>query len=152
MSPDMNTVYWRLGLFASVPQVNHCNTQRGTVNCLLMDSNLTEPVLEDDDMHPEYDFSSGVRGKYARAYREGYTITIHQEDGTTVTQHFKPDADAIILEPDVQEYFPDSEAVNRALRSLIALIPQKRKRSRTVRKASVPGPQRQTASGDSPRP
>ncbi|MEI2611179.1 MAG: hypothetical protein V9G20_21315 [Candidatus Promineifilaceae bacterium] len=58
----------------------------------------------------------------------------------------------IVLEPDVQEYFPDSEAVNRALRSLIALIPQKRKRSRTVRKASVPGPQRQTASGDSPRP
>jgi hypothetical protein len=30
------------------------------------------------------------------------------------------------LEPDVLEYFPNSESVNRALRSLIALIPNKR--------------------------
>ena len=31
----------------------------------------------------------------------------------------------VILEPDVREYFPDSESVNNALRSLIMLIPQK---------------------------
>ena len=30
-----------------------------------------------------------------------------------------------MLEPDVRQYFPDSEAVNNALRSLIALIPRK---------------------------
>ena len=30
-----------------------------------------------------------------------------------------------MLEPDVRQYFPDSEAVNHALRSLIALIPRK---------------------------
>jgi hypothetical protein len=30
-----------------------------------------------------------------------------------------------MLEPDVREYFPDSEAVNEALRGLIALIPRK---------------------------
>jgi hypothetical protein len=31
---------------------------------------------------------------------------------------------AVMLEPDVSAYFPDSEATNRALRGLIALIPQ----------------------------
>lgn len=32
---------------------------------------------------------------------------------------------AITLDPDVREYFPDSESVNRALRGLIALIPSR---------------------------
>ena len=32
---------------------------------------------------------------------------------------------AIDLDPDVRRYFPDSEAVNRALRGLIELIPEK---------------------------
>ncbi|HGJ66142.1 TPA: hypothetical protein ENS27_12290 [bacterium] len=32
---------------------------------------------------------------------------------------------AVMLEPDVKEYFPDSESVNNALRSLISLIPDK---------------------------
>ena len=117
-----------------------------------MKDNQIDTMTEDEDMRPEYDFSGGVRGKHFRAYREGHTVTIHKEDGSTVTQQFKPDADAIILEPDVREYFPDSEAVNRALRSLIALIPQKRKRSKTVRKAPVPATQHQAAAGDSPHP
>ena len=38
----------------------------------------------------------------------------------------------IHLAPDVRRYFPDSNAVNAALRGLIALIPAKR---RAVRKA-----------------
>jgi hypothetical protein len=33
----------------------------------------------------------------------------------------------VILEPDVREYFPDSQAVNKALRALIALVPPKRR-------------------------
>jgi hypothetical protein len=36
----------------------------------------------------------------------------------------------VLLQPDVREYFPDSESVNAALRSLIALmaeLPTKRK-------------------------
>ena len=33
---------------------------------------------------------------------------------------------AVMLEPDVREYFPDSETVNSVLRSLIMLIPRKR--------------------------
>jgi len=76
-------------------------------------------------MLPEYDFSGGVRGKHYKAYREGHTVKIHRENGTTIVQHFKLEEGAVLLEPDVKKYFPDSEAVNKALRSLIALIPSK---------------------------
>jgi hypothetical protein len=88
------------------------------------DSNLNPQNIE-DDMRPEYDFSGGVRGKHYRAYREGHTIKIHQPDGTVTVQQFAPDEGAIVLEPDVRAYFPDSEAVNKVLRGLIALIPEK---------------------------
>ena len=47
----------------------------------------------------EYDFSKGVIGKYAKQYAEGTNI--------------------VVLEPDVAEVFPDSAAVNQALRQLI---------------------------------
>ena len=76
-------------------------------------------------MLPEYDFRGGVRGKHARSYRQGHAVKIHKADGTTSVQHFTLAEGAVMLEPDVQEYFPDSEAVNRALRGLITLIPSK---------------------------
>ncbi len=60
-------------------------------------SNVTDPV---DEMLPEYDFSGGVRGKYAERYARSVNI--------------------VLLDPDVAEVFPDSDAVNRALRSLAA--------------------------------
>jgi len=78
-------------------------------------------------MQPEYDFSGGERGKHADAYHQGHTVTIHQADGTTRIQHFTLQEGAVVLDPDVREYFPDTESVNTALRSLIALIPKKRK-------------------------
>lgn len=81
----------------------------------------------DGDMRAEYDFRGGVRGKHYHAMRAGYTITIHKPDGSTVTREMRPTAGAVILEPDVQAYFPDSESVNAVLRSLIGLIPNKRK-------------------------
>ena len=83
---------------------------------------------ENDDMRPEYDFKSmkgGVRGKHYRAMQAGYTVTIHKADGTTLIKEVKPVEGAVILQPDVREYFPDSEAVNKALRCLIPLLPQK---------------------------
>jgi hypothetical protein len=80
------------------------------------------------EMRAEYDFSSGVRGKHADKYQEGYTITIHKEDGTTIVQNFKLEEGAVILEPDVREYFPDSESVNNALRTLISIAPKTRKK------------------------
>ena len=63
------------------------------------------------DMLEEYDFSKGVRGKYAKRYAEGTNI--------------------VILAPDVAEFFPDSESVNTALRALVGVA------RRNVRKAAV---------------
>jgi len=53
----------------------------------------------DDEMLPEYDFSKGVRGKYAKRYAEGTNI--------------------VLLEPDVAKVFKNAESVNSALRGLI---------------------------------
>ncbi|MDZ7264941.1 MAG: hypothetical protein ONB16_10180 [candidate division KSB1 bacterium] len=65
-------------------------------------------MLNDPDMLEEYDFSQGVRGKYAQRYA----------DGTNV----------VVLEPDVAEFFPDHDSVNEALRSLISIIKKQRKK------------------------
>ncbi len=53
----------------------------------------------DPEMLDEYDFSQGVRGKYARRYAEGTNV--------------------VVLAPDVATVFPDSESVNEALRALV---------------------------------
>jgi len=50
----------------------------------------------DVNMRAEYDFSRGVRGKYAARYARGTNIRA--------------------LDPDVAAAFPDSESVNNALR------------------------------------
>ena len=52
------------------------------------------------DEYPESLIKSGVRGKYAKSYREG--------------------TDGVLLDPDLHELFPNSEAVNRALRDYVA--------------------------------
>jgi hypothetical protein len=88
-----------------------------------------------DEMRPEYDFRGGIRGKHAAAYRQGHTVKIHHPDGATTTQYFTLQEGAVMLEPDVKEYFPDSESVNHALRTLIELIPTRR-RSRTAKARS----------------
>jgi hypothetical protein len=80
-----------------------------------------------NDMRAEYNFTGGVRGKHYHAMQAGYTITIHRADGTTVTKEVKPKEGAVVLEPDVRKYFPNSASVNAALRSLIQPIPGKRK-------------------------
>jgi hypothetical protein len=84
------------------------------------------------EMRAEYDFSAmkgGVRGKYYEAYREGHKVVIHKEDGTDSTQYFKLEEGAVMLEPDVVKYFPTSDAVNKALRSLIEIIPVRKRAS-----------------------
>ena len=87
-------------------------------------------LQRDEDMLPEYNFKGkkGVRGKYAKAMKKGYSVRVLNQDGTAATQHFIPEENAIVLEPDVQVYFPDSESVNSALRGLIKLIPEKNAR------------------------
>ncbi len=79
-------------------------------------------------MLPEYDFSGkkGQRGKYHQAYERGHTVRIVQEDGSVTTQYFTLEDGAVLLEPDVREYFPNSGSVNEALRGLIKLIPHER--------------------------
>jgi hypothetical protein len=58
----------------------------------------------DDEMRPEYNLSQmkgGVRGKYAKRFQEGTNL--------------------VLLSPDVARYFPDEDAVNAALRSLVGV-------------------------------
>ncbi len=80
-----------------------------------------------DGMKKEYDFSGmrGVRGKYYKAYRKGHTVTVHNEDGTSTVQYFTQEDGSVMLEPDVRKYFATSDAVNRALRMLISVFPEK---------------------------
>lgn len=88
----------------------------------------TQIDLTEDDMLPEYDFTGkkGVRGKYYRSYREGHSVHIHKADGSESIHYFTLDDGAVMLEADVRAYFPNSEAVNAALRALISLVPVKR--------------------------
>ena len=60
-----------------------------------------------DDMRPEYDFSGGVRGKFYKEYKKGTNV--------------------VLLDPDVAEVFPDSRAVNQALRVLAQLAKRQAK-------------------------
>ena len=56
----------------------------------------------DPDLLDEYDFSQGVRGKYAKRYAEGTNV--------------------VVLAPDVAAVFPDAESVNDALRALVQIV------------------------------
>ena len=59
-------------------------------------SKKTDP--QEPEMREEYDFSAGVRGKYAARFAEGSNV--------------------IVLDPDVAAVFRDPQAVNSALRLL----------------------------------
>ncbi len=93
-----------------------------------------KPDTKENDMRTEYDFSGGVRGKHYKALREGYSVRIQQSDGTTLVQHYKLEEGTVVLDPDVREYFPDSETVNAALRCLIPLLKARRKTKTEVAK------------------
>ncbi len=59
----------------------------------------------EDDLRPEYDLASLLKGaeigKYIRRYREGTNL--------------------VLLDPDVAEAFPDAKSVNAALRLVMQL-------------------------------
>ena len=76
-------------------------------------------------MRAEYDFSGGARGKHYKSRLRGYVVRIHKPDGTTEVREIEREG-SVVLEPDVRKYFPNSKAVNRALRRLIELFPQHR--------------------------
>jgi hypothetical protein len=50
------------------------------------------------DLRKEYDFSKGIRGKYAKRYAQGSNV--------------------VVLDPDVAEAFPTAQKVNEALRGV----------------------------------
>lgn len=91
-----------------------------------------------EQMKAEYDFSkmkSGVRGKYYKTYRSGHEVRIHKENGSTDIQFFGLEDGAVMLDPDVLNYFPDSDAVNKALRALITILPEKKKKETSKQNA-----------------
>ncbi|MCI0494721.1 hypothetical protein L0Z72_06905 [candidate division KSB1 bacterium] len=62
--------------------------------------------IEEWEMRTEYDFSDARPNKYAKKYAEGTNL--------------------VIIEPDLIEFFPDSESVNNALRALVSIFPKAR--------------------------
>jgi hypothetical protein len=73
----------------------------------------TRKVSEPDDMLAEYDFSGGVRGKYAERFADG-EVTV------------------VVLDADVAEAFPTSQAVHAALRQVMkgkARVPRPKRKA-----------------------
>jgi hypothetical protein len=71
----------------------------------------------DPDMLDDYDFSGGIRGKYAKQYSEGTNL--------------------VRLDEDVAAIFPTPEEVNAALRSLGEIIRQHENTSLTKRSSGL---------------
>jgi hypothetical protein len=69
-----------------------------------------------DEMRPYYDFSGGVRGKYAKRYAEGTNV--------------------VVLDPDVADVFKDAESVNETLRAVARIIDLQSHKGRTASRTS----------------
>ncbi len=67
---------------------------------------MSRPSHGSDEMRAEYDFSGGVRGKYADRFADGSNV--------------------VVLDPDVAKVFRTSTAVNRALRALAGGVDEDR--------------------------
>jgi len=81
---------------------------------------MSEADPDSGEMREDYDFSKGVRGKHYRAYRAGHLVRVHKPDGGVEERYFTLQEGAVMLDPDLKARFPDSDSVNRALRSLAA--------------------------------
>jgi len=68
-----------------------------------------------DEILPEYDFSRGLRNKYASRYAAGSAV--------------------VVLEPDVAAAFPSSGEANEALRALAGIIQRHRPRRPSTRRS-----------------
>jgi hypothetical protein len=73
-------------------------------------------VREIATIRSEYDFSGGVRGKYAKRFAQGTNV--------------------VLLEPDVASAFPTARAVNAALRKLLRDTPPRPPRAARKRSTS----------------
>ena len=86
----------------------------------------------DSEKNRPVDFSGGVRGKHCAEYRRGHTVKVRQDDGTITVQKFVPDSDAVVIDRDVRDYFPDAASINNALRAIIGIIPHKQRKMHTA--------------------
>ncbi|MDP2605529.1 MAG: hypothetical protein Q8S00_23555 [Deltaproteobacteria bacterium] len=71
-----------------------------------------------NEMRDHYDFTEGVRGKYARRYAEGTNV--------------------VMLDPDVARDFPNREAVNETLRAVAQIVRIQEKRRERGNKTVSP--------------
>ncbi len=63
-------------------------------------------MQNDPDMLEEYDFTEGVKGKYAERSASGTNV--------------------VVIDPDLAPFFPDNESVNQALRDIVKIIRRQR--------------------------
>jgi len=63
---------------------------------------MKKEISKSDEMRNHYDFSGGVRGKYARRYAE--------------------ETNVVVLDPDVARLFPNAEAINETLRAVAEIV------------------------------
>ncbi len=75
---------------------------------------MKKELRKDDEMRSHYDFSGGVRGKYARRYAEGTNV--------------------VVLDPDIARLFPTGEAVNETLRAVAQIVHMQQRRRQRANK------------------
>jgi hypothetical protein len=79
---------------------------------------MKKGIRRDDEMRAQYDFTGGVRGKYARRYAEGTNV--------------------VVLDPDVARLFPNREAVNETLRAVARIVQIQERRRGRANQATAP--------------
>jgi len=89
-------------------------------------------VVQQSTKNKRYDAISAFRGAGRGRYTTEHLIKDRhrereEEEATTAVRYFTLKDGAVMLAPDVKKYFSSSESVNRALRSLIAIIPAKKR-------------------------
>ena len=79
---------------------------------------MKKATRRDNDMRDHYDFTGGVRGKYARRYAEGTNV--------------------VMLDPDIARLFPNREAVNETLRAVAQIVQIQERRRGRANQATAP--------------
>jgi len=79
---------------------------------------MKKETRKSDEMRDHYDFTGGIRGKYARRYAEGTNV--------------------VVLDPDVALLFPNREAVNETLRAVAQIVRIQERRRGRANQATTP--------------
>jgi uncharacterized DUF497 family protein len=83
------------------PELSALGSQRSANDGNMKTNKAKKSGVDVDTMRPEYDFSNAVRSVTAARYAQGTNV--------------------VLLDPDVAKLFPDSQAVNEALRTFVRL-------------------------------